>query len=807
MTKNHINIAAVALLLFCSFIAPARAQNDPQLMQDFFAKYTEANKARMAGEYDRAVALFNECLDPKYAADETAAGFQPSIHQALGLMYAYYLNLPEEASAHLLKYVESAAPKIQADNPAMAQMNAIAEMQISTAYYMMGDYENAALHAQQSIVFIEVQHQGGMDDRDYFQGLETGYFQIGRSYQLAGDTAKMTENLTKAADMTAKLLALPKTAATPFYERTLSDIYSRMDDTALCIEHFRKYADMIDQNDEGARGGLDINRWFFADCLFRAGQFQETATELDKVIAAEEAQNFVSDEWRSLHLKGRALEKSNDKDGAQAAYEKSIDVIEGQRSGLSAGEDRSAFLDMRLQVYRDIIRLLIDMGRPDDALKYLERSKARSFLDMIGGRKLGARTRDESDALDQQVALEQQITAITQQLMPGAGGTRGANAAEKTQQLRDTRTRYAEVVARIKQMRPEFSSLATVSVPEISDVQSALDADTAVIEYLPAETALYIWVIRKDAVTMRNTPTPSKTIDAQIKQLRSKVTRGAAGDAYVANAQKLYELLLTPVEDLIADAHTLVIVPQGQLHYLPFNMLMKDNVFLIDRFTITLAPSSSALKYILDKGSRLIDAQRLLALGDPHTTLPDLPAAKTEVESIRNDFPEADIYLGDDAVESILYGDKAANADVIHIASHGVFYSETPMFSALALTPDAAANKDGFLQVHEIFGLSLTKTKLVTLSACETGLAAVRGGDELVGLSRAFIYAGTPRIIVSLWSVNDASTGELMKSLYKNMKNGGPAAALRQAQIDLKNNPDFANPFFWAPFQLVGDWK
>ncbi|MFQ5963673.1 MAG: tetratricopeptide repeat protein [Candidatus Scalinduaceae bacterium] len=254
--------------------------------------------------------------------------------------------------------------------------------------------------------------------------------------------------------------------------------------------------------------------------------------------------------------------------------------------------------------------------------------------------------------------------------------------------------------------------------------------------------------------------------------------------------------------------------------------------FLIEEYDIFYVPSASVLRFVLEKRKEVSD--KVLAFGNPELEDEDLnlPHAEEEVKKIKASYPETDLYLNERATEEKakrLSGDY----NIIHFASHGELNPKSPLFSCIKMAKEK--DEDGRLEVHEIFNLNLENTSLVTLSACETGLGQLTGGDELIGLTRGFIYAGTPSIVASLWSVNDKSTSELMGLFYKNLKTHSKAEALRLAQLEMingevgkgivrgvggitiskedKDKPQTqmtvngSHPFFWAPFILLGDWK
>ena len=205
------------------------------------------------------------------------------------------------------------------------------------------------------------------------------------------------------------------------------------------------------------------------------------------------------------------------------------------------------------------------------------------------------------------------------------------------------------------------------------------------------------------------------------------------------------------------------------------------------------------------RGSVLISDTNFLAFANPKTDYVPLGFAEIEVDNISRLFSKKEIYSRGKATEGRAKL-RSDSADVIHFASHGEFNDKQPMQSGLLLSEDA--QNDGYLQVHEIFGLDLRNANLVTLSACETALSKIYGGDDLVGLSRGFIYAGTPSILATLWEVDDRSTSILIKKFYEKwLKKGmGKPEALRAAQLALKSMPKFSHPFHWAPFVMIGDW-
>jgi CHAT domain-containing protein len=254
--------------------------------------------------------------------------------------------------------------------------------------------------------------------------------------------------------------------------------------------------------------------------------------------------------------------------------------------------------------------------------------------------------------------------------------------------------------------------------------------------------------------------------------------------------QSLYELLLAPIMERVGERR-LVIVPNRALHYIPFHALRDQKGFIIEGREVSYAPSAVVLEHCLAREEVSLNRALLVGVADEAT-----PRVRDEIRSLEPLFPKAVTLLDEAATTESLLA-RAPQADVIHLACHGQFRPDNPLFSSLRLA-------DGWLTVREAAKINL-KCGLVTLSACETGVSHVAPGEELLGLVRAFLAAGAPSLLLSLWTVDDEATANLMASFYKRLRAGeGAAAALRQAQLEqLEAEP---HPYFWSPFVLVGRW-
>jgi len=308
----------------------------------------------------------------------------------------------------------------------------------------------------------------------------------------------------------------------------------------------------------------------------------------------------------------------------------------------------------------------------------------------------------------------------------------------------------------------------------------------------------YIWLLQRSGTTFYEIPAGAKKIGSLVSRYREAVQHL---EPVSDDLTKLYALLIKPVGHDLDRLAYLGIIPDGSLHFLSFSALKDEQAYLIDRFPLFYTPSASVLKFTFAKRKN-IKNPKVLALGNPNlgNYNYDLPLAELEAKSIRWDYPDVDILTREKATKE-WFVNNISRYGIIHLAAHGEFDDFNPLFSSLWLASDQPNNRR--LTVKEVFGLDM-HADLVTLSACQTGLGKLEAG-EIIGLNRAFIYAGTHALVSALWRVDDLSTSVLMKHFYRNYATMDKAKSLRQAQLMVKK--EFPHPSYWAGFNLVGDYQ
>ena len=508
----------------------------------------------------------------------------------------------------------------------------------------------------------------------------------------------------------------------------------------------------------------------------------------------------------ALAVIGRTYVAEGDDDKAIAYYSKAIDALDAATdeapvdpllSGSDAGWESAAF--------EMLIQLLVRHRRYEEAFAVSERARARVFLQMMGNARVSPRGPENTLPAQEAERLRTQMLQWQQQ-------ARLAPSAQIDDDLRQARRRYEALMTRVKAANPDYASMTSVEPLQLDAIRKELPPNTTLINYFLTGSGAHAWVLdrtRLQYVSLPFDPTALARAECAAKRFRAggRGVRPLYAPCESATVEELYGQLVAPLRAHLRKPR-LVIVPHGVLHYLPFGAFRdrRTKRYLIEDYTITYAPSASAIRFLHDKETPVNG--KALVIGAPAGVSPELPGAMREAR-----FVGAKLHLvpmvGTAAKESLLYRLKG-KVDLVHIAAHGFYEADTPLFSRLALAEGDGS--DGNLEVHEILSeVDLTGVNLVVLSACQTALGKGSAGDEIVGLTRALLYAGTPGVISTLWDIDDDAAEALMNRFYDRLLDGDSAAdALRRAQLQLLHG-DYPNPREWAAFTLNGDpegrWK
>ena len=505
---------------------------------------------------------------------------------------------------------------------------------------------------------------------------------------------------------------------------------------------------------------------------------------------------------------GYAYERLNRKPEAIPQYKAAIELIERERSSLGSEGKRIEFLLDKEIVYKRLVPLLIESGQLEDAWQYMERARSRAFVDLLAGSRLHLGSAADTDryqaVIQKQAEMEMLVQEgrVPREMAPQIHGTlRGIKT------VKDDAIPTATAVK--EEAKPastaEFDSLAAVQTATIADVQSVAGRDAAVLAYFVSDEKTTVMLLQDGRLTAWVTPVGRERLTQQVQQFRGLLeSPGKQGTAALqeihARGRELYrDLIASPAG--VLNKSILYVLPHGPLHYLPFAALYDGSGYVMDRMTLLTVPSATVLTYLEQKPRARKGETVVFANPDLGNAQFDLPYADQEGTAIHARVPASVLLRRGDATETRARS-RALDAKVLHFAAHATFKQDRPLDSAVMLAP--GGGQDGALTAGEIFGLTLPGS-LVVLSACETGRGKLAAGDELIGLTRAFMYAGAPQLLATLWQVDDQASSLLMDEFYRELATRPPAEALRLAQTKVRTT--FPHPFYWAAFATYGLYR
>jgi CHAT domain-containing protein len=558
-----------------------------------------------------------------------------------------------------------------------------------------------------------------------------------------------------------------------------------------------------------AQGRLLLARWLQGEAMRMQGELNQAAALLQAGLRQAEAYGLPLIAQRCLTSLGLLAETLGDNAQAESYFKQAVVAIEQARAPLPAEEFRTAFISDKLVPYRELLRLCLADGTPQrvaEALQYVERSRSRALLDLVSG-ALPAMP-NATDPFEAQLAqrietLREELNWFYSQINRPDGDAAARGSAAMTALYEQVHEREATLLDLTRQLQQRLG------VPPLwmetfdpATLQAELGPDTVLIEYFSLDGDWLAFVVTQSGIEVVRLSATEAEVDSIIRQFHFQLGALRYGqhrlrDHLSVLAERarhhlaaLYTALLAPLSSRLT-AQRLIIVPHRSLHYVPFHALWAESGFVFEQREVVYVPSATILRHCLRAPRRPVKKAALFGVSDELA-----PHVRTEVNLIAPLFPEAVSRLDAEATRAAVLA-EAPQAQVVHIASHGRFRPDNPLFSALQLT-------DGWLTVREAYQLKL-ECELVTLSACETGLSALAPGDELLGLARGFFATGAPALVVSLWAVDDEATAQLMRHFYQGLLGGsGAAAALRAAQLSLMQT--HPHPYFWAPFILLGRW-
>ena len=521
------------------------------------------------------------------------------------------------------------------------------------------------------------------------------------------------------------------------------------------------------------------NALLYAESLARLGRTDDARAMLDTLLALPEIHAMGNLYWVALYERGMiALRQGHGADGVRQLRD-SVAAIESVRGTISFEAAKIGFAGDKQTVYAALIGALVAQGDWRGALIVAERAKARALVDLLAQRR--------------DLAPPPSNDARVRELFAQAATVESAVGLAAT----DDTVRGIKLIGEARDTlgtaAPEAASLVAVQTVDLDGIAQRIGADERLIDYYAQGPDLYAFVLGGPAV--KGFKLPAGGLEDEIRAFREAIGRRDPHTAALGRA--LSNRLIAPLRGELNVAK-LTISPHGALHYLPFAALPEGEGYLIDRYSLRLIPSASTLLYL--RTGRPEKPGKLLALGNPDLgdRALDLPNAQLEAVALAAMFADSRALVRGEASKSAIK-ELGNGFSILHFATHGRFDADAPLSSGLYLAK--GRESDGILTVSDLYSVRWD-VDLVTLSACETGLGKVASGDDVIGLTRGFLYAGARSIVASLWEVDDAATARLMESFYRNLDGHEKREALRLAQIETRQH--YPEPWFWAAFNVLG---
>jgi CHAT domain-containing protein/tetratricopeptide (TPR) repeat protein len=485
---------------------------------------------------------------------------------------------------------------------------------------------------------------------------------------------------------------------------------------------------------------------------------------------------------------------------AEAFYIKAAGDLEAHQARLHQDDLRVTFFKGRNRAYEELVWLKLQHPGDlaiGDAYSWCERSKSRGLIELLAQHLPTVQPVTDQPLLGKIRRLREELNVLYVRTQPERGPA--MSVATETI-ITNKEEELARTLREASVADPEYASLQQVTTASLESIHNLLSPDQTLIEYFFARGEVLAFVVTRGNAFVERQLCPVSRVNDIYQRLTFQLEKFLLGPEFVAEhgeqifaatrwyLGEFHQALIAPFAGKL-ETSQLTIVSHGLLHLLPFHAFFDGSHYLMDRFDVSYAPSASVLKYCMEKPDIEGAPPLLIAVPDEQA-----PHVEAEVRAIAEMLPDATVLVGPDATRQA-FAKLASRASLVHIATHAVFRQDNPMFSGFKL-------HDGWVTAYDLFSMTC-QTNLVTLSSCKSGMNQIAGSDDLLGLSRGFLYAGARALMVSLWNIDDETTSQLMTRFYDGWRRGlSRAQALALAMKSIRG--ERSNPFYWAPFSLIG---
>ena len=606
-------------------------------------------------------------------------------------------------------------------------------------------------------------------------------------------------------------------------------LQSNMKNYSLAEKHFRTADSLLTKGGEKTVMIQLLEAW--GRMLFNSNQPVLAEKKLLECIQLSDQTQYRNYAWKAYGTLADMQLAGNKIDEGIVYMKAAIGEVEKIQSKISGTDAKKIFLNDEsvVELYQKMVVYLKKQGRVEEALVYMEKANAENIKLRLNSGEIVYNDATKNDAIEKEKELRKQQVLYDTEIAKEKAKPEQLQHKEQIAQWEKMRSitaeHYKAYVNELKVKYPGLPAFKTVDPAEFMAQRRKIPSDVAVISYLVTDKELSVFVVMKDTIFIKDIPVDRALLQQKIKNFyalyarSSKATRDVRGGKVSGGnttpvgkedknqlATELYEVLVAPVMADIKNKQRVAIVPNGFLCFVPFDALMKKEgdgsmvyfgeqkqLFYVNKITTVSDNSNEALTEF-----------KVLAVGNADKTLEN---AETEVKNIQLKLPQTVVYIREQATKKNVLG-KKGDYNILHLATHGVLDYSNADSSYLVLASDPANNDDGKLTIAQIQSMTdIDRFRFILLSACETAVIREVAEGWPISMGTAFIEMGVPSVIATLWQVDDKATSLLLQRFYDNLKTMDKVQALQQAQLYLKKLPGYEDPYYWAPFQLVGFWK
>jgi len=687
---------------------------------------------------------------------------------------------------------------------------------IGNTYSDLGQYDKALDYLNSTLAL----HEKLKDE----EGLARDRLNIGVAYRRRGFLAGSRDDLQKALQYYQQALGFYRNrkanADQVLILNNIGSVYFDLTDYTQAMKYFQEGLALAEMTGFTDKAGLILNNIGLVQATL--GNYERSTEYYQRAIDQAMKNQDGRILWEAYLEKANAYKKQGRFPLAEENYQNSIKVIEDIRSKISLEEQRASFLgsDKRIEPYQQLIDLYAELGRMSPSSGYqqqafstMEKAKARAFLDSLEAAGIDLAQPVDMKLLNRENEISSDLSKLyldlSQTEMPEP------QREELQAKLRTLETEYEALKRDMRQNNPAYAGLRYPENITLEETKKGiLDSHTAIWAYILGQERSLRFVITRDEMTVSFLPS-RRELQAKVTEFLKIISDKDSPDFSAGS-----ELSRTLVpENLNPQIDSVIIIPDDWLNFLPFEALPLSGTgrsWLIQKFRISYIPSVSSYRELQRRGgSRTKKPSRdLLAVGNPPPALStqapqahgELKYSGREVRTIAALFNPSKVNVadGEQATEGGLKAMPLSEFKILHFATHATIDDRNPNRSFLLLAPTETGHEDGFLQTREILGLK-TNADLVTLSACRSGLGQLIRGEGVEGLSRAFFYSGASAVLMSLWSIDDQASSQLMERFYTHLRSSeSPAEALRRTKMELIESGTLSHPFYWAGFIVNG---